>query len=124
MGELARTMKRSTALNLGDVESEFRATVAAVLDRAQELRNAHSVRRSAAPGLATGAQRDQLAESGLVAPHLPAPWGVGATRGPAGDHQRGVRQPSRADQPSLGIAEWILPTILDAGTDLQRERFA
>jgi alkylation response protein AidB-like acyl-CoA dehydrogenase len=27
-------------------------------------------------------------------------------------------------RPSLGIAEWILPTILDSGTDRQRERFA
>ena len=27
-------------------------------------------------------------------------------------------------KPSLGIAEWILPTILDSGTDVQRERFA
>ena len=27
-------------------------------------------------------------------------------------------------KPSLGIAEWILPTILTAGSDLQRDRFA
>jgi 3-oxochol-4-en-24-oyl-CoA dehydrogenase len=27
-------------------------------------------------------------------------------------------------RPSLGIAEWILPTILNNGSDLQRERFA
>jgi 3-oxochol-4-en-24-oyl-CoA dehydrogenase len=27
-------------------------------------------------------------------------------------------------RPSLGIAEWILPTILNTGSDLQRERFA
>ena len=27
-------------------------------------------------------------------------------------------------RPSLNIAEWILPTILDRGTDAQRERFA
>jgi alkylation response protein AidB-like acyl-CoA dehydrogenase len=27
-------------------------------------------------------------------------------------------------RPSLGIAEWILPTILDSGTNAQRERFA
>ncbi len=69
-------------------------------------------------------QRDLLANAGLVAPHLPAPWGVGASA---------VQQviiteefDKRPDliKPSLGIAEWILPTILDSGTDLQRERFA
>ncbi len=27
-------------------------------------------------------------------------------------------------RPSLNIAEWILPTILDRGTEAQRERFA
>src|SRR5213078_3276272 len=26
-------------------------------------------------------------------------------------------------KPSLGIAEWILPTILSSGSDMQRERF-
>ncbi len=61
---------------------------------------------------------------GLVAPNLAAPWGVGASA---------VQQVIIADEfgkrpelvrPSLGIAEWILPTILNSGSDLQRERFA
>ena len=124
VGELARTLKRSTALNLGDVESEFRARVARTLDRAPTLHNDHPSDDARNPGLATGAQRDLLAEAGLVAPHLPAPWGVGASP---------VQQVIIAEEfdkrpglirPSLGIAEWILPTILDSGTDLQRERFA
>ena len=59
-----------------------------------------------------------------MAPNLPAPWGVGASA---------VQQVIIADEfgkrpelirPSLGIAEWILPTILNSGSDLQRERFA
>jgi 3-oxochol-4-en-24-oyl-CoA dehydrogenase len=124
VGELARTTKRSTALNLGDVESKFRATVAAVLDRAQELHNAHPSDDQRAPGLATGAQRDMLAEAGLVAPHLPAPWGVGATPVQQAIINEEFDNRPELIKPSLGIAEWILPTILDAGTDLQRERFA
>ncbi len=40
-GELARTCKRSTTINLGDVESEFRAQVAATLDEAMRLSNDH-----------------------------------------------------------------------------------
>lgn len=124
VGELAMSVKRSTAVNLGDVESEFRASVATVLDRAQALRNDHPSDDARAPGLAYGDQRDLLAESGLVAPHLPAPWGLDATP---------VRQVIINDEfakrpdltkPSLGIAEWILPTILNSGNDSQRQRFA
>jgi 3-oxochol-4-en-24-oyl-CoA dehydrogenase len=123
-GELARTLKRSTAINLGDVESEFRASLAKTLDQAAALQNETPTDDLRAPGLAFGSQRDLLAEAGLVAPHLPAPWGVGATP---------VQQVIIAEEfdkrpglvrPSLGIAEWILPTILDSGTDGQRERFA
>jgi 3-oxochol-4-en-24-oyl-CoA dehydrogenase len=124
VGELARTLKRSTTINLGAVESEYRATVAVTLDEALTLHNDHPSDDIRTPGLATGAQRDLFAEKGLVAPNLPAPWGVGASA---------VQQVIIADEfdkrpeltrPSLGIAEWILPTILSSGSDLQRERFA
>jgi alkylation response protein AidB-like acyl-CoA dehydrogenase len=124
VGELARTCKRSTAINLGDVESDFRAQVAATLDQALTRSNHPYSGDIRTPGLATGPQRDLLARAGLVAPNLPAPWGVGASA---------VQQVIIADEfgkrpemirPSLGIAEWILPTILNSGSDLQRERFA
>ncbi len=124
VGELARTTRRATALNLGDVELGFRAEVAAVLDRARGLRNEHPSDDRRAPGLATGAQRDLLAEAGLAAPHLPAPWGVGAS--PVQQAIINEEFDVRPDltKPSLGIAEWILPTIIDHGTPSQRERFA
>jgi len=124
VGELARTLKRSTTINLGSVESEFRARVSATLDEALTLSNDHPSGDSRNPGLAFGSQRDLLAQQGLVAPNLPAPWGVGASP---------VQQVIIAEEfdkrpelirPSLGIAEWILPTILNSGSDLQRERFA
>jgi 3-oxochol-4-en-24-oyl-CoA dehydrogenase len=124
VGELARTLKRSTTINLGAVESEFRARVAATLDDALGLSNDHPSDDTRNPGLAFGSQRDLLAQKGLVAPNLPAPWGVGASP---------VRQVIIAEEfdkrpelirPSLGIAEWILPTIINSGSDLQRERFA
>jgi 3-oxochol-4-en-24-oyl-CoA dehydrogenase len=124
VGELARTTKRSTALNLGDVESDFRASVAVTLDRARDLRNEHPSDDQRAPGLATGTQRDMLAEAGLVAPQLPAPWGVGASPVQLAIINEEFDNSADLIKPSLGIAEWILPTILDAGTDLQRERFA
>jgi alkylation response protein AidB-like acyl-CoA dehydrogenase len=124
VGEMALTTKRSTALNLGDVECDFRASVAAHLDRAQTLRNENPSDDDRAPGLAFGTQRDMLAEAGLVASHLPAPWGIAAT--PVRQVIINEEFDKRPDliKPSLGIAEWILPTILDSGTDVQRERFA
>lgn len=65
----------------------------------------------------------ELAEAGLVAPHWPAPWGLGAEP----EHQlivddelarAGVARPVNP----IGIG-WAGPTILVAGTDAQRARW-
>jgi 3-oxochol-4-en-24-oyl-CoA dehydrogenase len=124
VGELACTIKRSTAVNLGDVEAEFRASVAATLDQALTLRNDHPSDDYRAPGLAFGEQRDLLAEAGLAAPLLPPPWGVGASAVQQVIINEEFDKRPDLIKPSLGIAEWILPTILDSGTDSQREQFA
>jgi 3-oxochol-4-en-24-oyl-CoA dehydrogenase len=124
VGELAMTNKRSTAVNLGDVESDFRAEVAKTLDRATTLTNDHPSDDERAPGLAFGEQRNMLAEAGLVAPLLPPPWGVGASPVQQVIINEEFDKRPELIKPSLGIAEWILPTILDSGTDVQRERFA
>ncbi len=65
----------------------------------------------------------QLAEAGLVAPHWPEPWGLGAE--PAlqlvvDDELRraGVRRPDN----TIGIG-WAGPTIVHAGTEAQQERY-
>ena len=64
-----------------------------------------------------------LAEAGLVAPHWPGPWGLGAdavTQLVIDDElcRCGLRRPIN----SIGIG-WAGPTILAAGTDEQRERY-
>ncbi len=65
----------------------------------------------------------QLAEAGYVAPHWPAPWGLGADA----MHQliiddelrrAGVRRPINP----IGIG-WAGPTLLYAGTDEQKKRY-
>jgi len=65
----------------------------------------------------------EMAESGYVAPHWPAPWGLNADP----IHQliiddelrrAGVRRPSN----QIGIG-WAGPTILHAGTPEQKERY-
>ena len=124
VGELARTIKRSTAAHLGDVEGDFRAWVAKTLDQALTLHNDHPSDDDRAPGLAFGAQRDLLAEAGLAAPLLPSPWGVGASAVQQVIINEEFGKRPELIKPSLGIAEWILPTILGSGTDAQRERFA
>jgi alkylation response protein AidB-like acyl-CoA dehydrogenase len=122
-GVLARTTTRSTALNLGDVESEFRARVAETLDLARTLTNDGPSRQDQRPDFDIGPRRDLLAEAGLVAPQLPVPWGLGASA---------LQQVIVAEEfaarpdllkPNLGIAQWMAPTIIDAGSDMQRERF-
>jgi len=65
----------------------------------------------------------QLAERGLVAPHWPAPWGLGADP----IHQLMIdeelkRAKVRRPENMIGIG-WAGPTILHAGTDDQKDRY-
>jgi alkylation response protein AidB-like acyl-CoA dehydrogenase len=116
---------RDFAIDLGSVESEFRTRVAQALDTAAALRNEAPGRQNPeCDEYWTGPQRTSLAENGLVAPEFNTPWGLSATP---------VQQLIIDDEfdkrpflvrPSLGIAQWILPTILAAGSDAQRDRFA
>ena len=116
---------RDFTIETTDVEPTFRARVAAALDAANAVENDTPGRQNPDyPEFATGAQRDVLVEAGLVAPYLPTPWGLAAT--PTQQliiDEEFDRRPSLV-RPSLGIAEWILPTILAGGTDQQRKRFA
>lgn len=65
----------------------------------------------------------QLAEAGLVAPHLPKPWGLGADA----NHQLLIddelkRANVRLPINPIGIG-WAGPTILYAGTEAQQRRW-
>lgn len=124
-GRLSLTHKRSTTVELGDIEADFRARVAEVLDHAATLPNEHASYDSRlSPGLAFGSQRTAIAEVGLAAPQLPPPWGVGASAVQQVIVGEEFTKRANVVRPSLGIAEWILPTILNFGTDAQREQFA
>jgi alkylation response protein AidB-like acyl-CoA dehydrogenase len=60
------------------------------------------------------------ARSGYLVPHWPKPYGLGA--GPV--EQLVVEQElTGVDRPSLGIGEWLVLTLVQAGTDEQRERW-
>ncbi|BBY80749.1 acyl-CoA dehydrogenase [Mycolicibacterium pulveris] len=63
-----------------------------------------------------------IAEGGWVQPHLPKPWGRSA--GPV--EQIIIAQEfetGRVRRPAMGIAAWIIPSIVAFGTDEQKQRF-
>ena len=63
-----------------------------------------------------------IAEAGWVQPHLPKPWG----RGSNPVEQIIIAQEFAAGKvrrPAMGIAAWIIPSIVAFGTDEQKERF-
>lgn len=77
---------------------------------------------AAARGLDPRAARRALAPSGYAAPYLPAPYGLGA--GPV--QQLAVQQELKAQGikvSDLGIATWVVPSLLAYGTKAQQERF-
>ncbi|MEV5598337.1 acyl-CoA dehydrogenase [Streptomyces sp. NPDC052496] len=72
-------------------------------------------------GLDPGAVRRELAPTGYAAPHLPAPYGLAA--GPV--QQLAVQQEMRdagVRISDLGIATWVVPSLITYGTPEQQER--
>lgn len=69
-----------------------------------------------------GAVRRALAPTGYAAPHLPAPYGLGA--GPVQQLviQEELRR-SGVKVSDLGIATWVVPSLLAYGTGPQQDRF-
>ncbi|MEV0524940.1 acyl-CoA dehydrogenase [Streptomyces sp. NPDC050439] len=81
-------------------------------------------RQAIAParGLDPAAARKALAPTGHAAPHLPEPYGLGA--GPV--QQLAVQQElaeSGVRVSDLGIATWVVPSLIAYGTREQQERF-
>jgi alkylation response protein AidB-like acyl-CoA dehydrogenase len=98
-------VRRTHQVDLGDVEQQR-----------QQVRNDVEAIAAASD------QRHALANSGYLTPHWPKPFGLAAE--PAQQvlidqelERAGIRRPD------LVIAGWAIPTILQYGTDEQRERF-
>ncbi|WP_460359265.1 acyl-CoA dehydrogenase [Mycobacterium sp. ZZG] len=86
------------------LRDEIRSEVAALKEIPREERNA------------------AIAEGGWVQPHLPVPWGRAATP----IEQIIIAQEfstGRVKRPQMGIAAWIIPSIVAFGTDEQQQRF-
>ncbi|WP_046321720.1 acyl-CoA dehydrogenase [Mycobacterium sp. UM_Kg1] len=122
LGELAVGQQRDFAVDLGGAEAEFRAGVAATLDAAAALANDGPGRQGDYPHFETGPQRTLIAEAGLVAPQWPAPWGLAAS--PLQQLiiiEEFAKRPGLV-RPSLGIAEWILPSLIHAASEPVAQR--
>jgi alkylation response protein AidB-like acyl-CoA dehydrogenase len=122
LGALGRTHVRAVSVDLGTEEADFRARVAAVLDEALTLHNDNPsvVADHAHP--ASGPQRSLIADAGLIVPHWPPPWGVGATPLQQLIIDDEFAKRSDLERPSVAIAEWILPTLIKAAPeDVQQQ---
>jgi alkylation response protein AidB-like acyl-CoA dehydrogenase len=64
----------------------------------------------------------RMGEDGWTVPHLPEPWGRGA--GPV--EQVLIQQElkrAKVKAPNLAIAAWLVPSLINYGTEEQKERF-
>jgi alkylation response protein AidB-like acyl-CoA dehydrogenase len=123
LGELSATATRDTSLDLGDREADLRARVSETLDHAMSLRNDGPGRQGDYEHFATGAQRTLIADAGLVAPHWPPPWGLDAKPLQQLVIDEEFAKRPQLVRPSLGIAEWILPSLLSAAPRGIQDRF-
>jgi 3-oxochol-4-en-24-oyl-CoA dehydrogenase len=101
-------VRRRVNVDLGGVDVPIRTKARATVERIAAL--------------PLEEQRPALVETGYLTPHWPAPYGLGA------DPVTQVvidQELARAGvtRPDLVIAGWAVPTILQQGTDAQRERF-
>ncbi len=67
-------------------------------------------------------RKTAIAEGGWVQPHLPKPWGRSASPVEqiiiAQEFATGL-----VKRPQMGIAAWLIPSIVAFGTDVQKQRF-
>ncbi|MCB0948359.1 MAG: acyl-CoA dehydrogenase [Mycobacterium sp.] len=118
LGGRSRWLRRVAALTQQGVRRDLHIDLASVADLRPEI-SAAVAQVAAAPE----ARRQMvLAETGLLAPHWPRPYGRGA--GPA--EQLVIDQELAAAgivRPDLVIGWWAVPTILEHGSPAQVEQF-
>ncbi|MCD4525168.1 acyl-CoA dehydrogenase [Nocardioides sp. cx-173] len=99
-------VRRTVRVDLGGRDEEVREQIATAVDRVAAAED----------------RRAELVETGLLTPHWPEPFGLGAD--PV--TQLVIDQEldrAGVTRPDIVIAGWALPTILEHGTDEQRDRF-
>jgi len=121
LGERSLRAERDFSFVTPQSLPELRARVGAVLDEVAAMPDDEIPSPGWAP--ARGAdRRARLAADGLVAPHFPRPYGLGA--GPAEQAVIAQEFDRRGlTQPELGIGGWVLPTLIEYGSAEQCDRF-
>jgi 3-oxochol-4-en-24-oyl-CoA dehydrogenase len=73
-------------------------------------------------GLDDQAKRNRMAEEGYIVPHLPKPWGreAGAIEQLVIDEEF---RDAGERRPGLGIAAWVVPSVIAYGTEEQKEKY-
>ncbi|MFG1641453.1 acyl-CoA dehydrogenase family protein [Amycolatopsis sp. NPDC049252] len=107
--------RRAAALTLAGTERTLGVDVGDDVSLSEE------VARIAA--LPEAERRVALADAGLLTPHWPVPFGRGADAA-AQLRIDGALADAGIHRPDLVIGAWAVPTILEHGSDEQRERFA
>jgi len=77
---------------------------------------------AAVAALPRASQQRALADSGYLAPHWPVPYGQGASTAQQLLISQEMQR-SGMERPNLIIGWWAIPTILEAGTPQQLQRF-
>jgi len=88
----------------------------------EKLRGEIRAEVSALKAIPRDERKDAIAEGGWVLPYLPPPWGRAAT--PV--EQIIISQEfssGRVKRPNMGIAAWLIPSIVAYGTEDQKQRF-
>ncbi|WP_433499922.1 acyl-CoA dehydrogenase [Sphaerimonospora sp. CA-214678] len=119
LGPSAEWADTVAALALNGVRREMEIDLPA---EAEPLRTAIRAELAEIAALGGAEQRRALAKAGFVMPHLPEPWGRGAS--PL--EQVLIHQEIRAAEikpPRLAIGAWVVPSLVSYGTPEQRERF-
>jgi alkylation response protein AidB-like acyl-CoA dehydrogenase len=70
----------------------------------------------------TGELHTTMGEEGWTVPHLPKPWGRGAAPVEQVLIQQELKR-AKIKVPNLGIATWLVPSLINYGTEEQKERF-
>ncbi|MGA5505586.1 acyl-CoA dehydrogenase [Streptomyces umbrinus] len=109
---------------VGAAENGARRELRTELPEAEAARHRVAARAVIARvrGLEPAAVRRELAPTGYTAPHLPPPYGLGA--GPV--QQLAVQEELAAAGVrvgDLGIATWVIPSLIAYGTPEQQERY-
>lgn len=118
LGGASRWLRQVVELTLSGVRRDLHIE----LDSVEHLQSEIETAVAAVAALPPSARQPALADSGLLAPHWPIPYGRAAS--PA-EQLLIDRELSRAgiQRPDLVIGWWAVPTILEAGTAEQIDRF-